>query len=172
MSLPRCTRRLTVGDALFGLGGPNGKRHYVLLPGGRVYLGHATGSPFDLPAKALKASDHGVPGGENMMAHDDGTVCYFTTREAAHLVGLPGDYGFPRSWAESMRRPGNAAPRSTRRGRRKLAGKSRGRRSPAPASVKAPGGVRFGPRCGQEDDSRPKGLVPAYQKGLMDAART
>ena len=100
---------LTVRDALLGLGEPNGKRNHVLQPGARVYPGH-TGSPLDLPAKALKAGDHGVPGGENMMVRDDGTVRYFTTREAARLVGLPDDYEFPRSWSESMRQLGNAVP--------------------------------------------------------------
>jgi len=44
------------------------------------------------------------------MVRDDGTVRYFTTREAARLVGLPDDYEFPRSWSESMRQLGNAVP--------------------------------------------------------------
>ncbi len=100
---------VTVRDALSGLGEPNGVRNHVAQPGARVYPGH-TGSPLDLPAKALKAGDHGVPGGENMMVRDDGTVRYFTTREAARLVGLPDDYEFPRSWTESMRQLGNAVP--------------------------------------------------------------
>ncbi len=100
---------VTVRDALRGLGEPNGCWNHVLQPGARVYPGH-TGSPLDLPAKALKAGDHGVPGGENMMVRDDGTVRYFTTREAARLVGLPDDYEFPRSWTESMRQLGNAVP--------------------------------------------------------------
>ncbi|MDG5969337.1 DNA (cytosine-5-)-methyltransferase [Xanthobacter sp. V2C-8] len=100
---------MTVRDTLLGLGEPNGKRNHVLQTGARVYPGH-TGSPLDLPAKALKAGDHGVPGGENMMVRDDGTVRYFTTREAARLVGLPDEYEFPRSWTESMRQLGNAVP--------------------------------------------------------------
>lgn len=100
---------VTVRDTLDGLGEPNGKRNHVLQIGARVYAGH-TGSPLDLPAKALKAGDHGVPGGENMMVRDDGSVRYFTTREAARLVGLPDDYEFPRSWTESMRQLGNAVP--------------------------------------------------------------
>jgi DNA (cytosine-5)-methyltransferase 1 len=100
---------VTVRDALEGLGEPNGKRNHFLQIGARVYPGH-TGSPLDLPAKALKAGDHGVPGGENMMVRDDGSVRYFTTREAARLVGLPDDYEFPRSWTESMRQLGNAVP--------------------------------------------------------------
>lgn len=100
---------VTIRDVLIGLGEPDGKRNHLLQVGAKVYPGH-TGSPLDLPAKALKAGDHGVPGGENMMVRDDGAVRYFTTREAARLVGLPDEYEFPRSWSESMRQLGNAVP--------------------------------------------------------------
>lgn len=100
---------VTVRDALAGLGEPNGKANHVFQDGARVYPGH-TGSPLDQPAKALKAGDHGVPGGENMMVRDDGSVRYFTLREAARLQGLPDTYHFPRSWTESMRQLGNAVP--------------------------------------------------------------
>ena len=100
---------VTTRDALADLGEPNGKGNHVFQDGARVYPGH-TGSPLDQPAKALKAGDHGVPGGENMMVRDDGTVRYFTTREAARLQGLPDTYQFPRSWTESMRQLGNAVP--------------------------------------------------------------
>lgn len=99
----------TVRDAVAGLGEPDGQRNHVHQSGARIYPGH-TGSLLDLPAKALKAGDHGVPGGENMMVLDDRSVRYFTTREAARLVGLPDDYLFPRSWSESMRQLGNAVP--------------------------------------------------------------
>ena len=99
----------TVRDALAGLGEPDGKRNHVLQGGAKVYPGH-TGSLLDEPAKALKAGDHGVPGGENMMVRDDGSVRYFTTREAARLQGLPDDWAFPSSWTESMRQLGNAVP--------------------------------------------------------------
>ncbi|BEP60016.1 hypothetical protein GmRootV213_05700 [Variovorax sp. V213] len=100
---------ITVRDALHGLGEPDGKTNHVFQDGARVYPGH-TGSPLDQPAKALKAGDHGVPGGENMMVRDDGSVRYFTIREAARLQGLPDTYHFPRSWTESMRQLGNAVP--------------------------------------------------------------
>ncbi len=100
---------MTVRDAIEGLGDPDGLRNHIHQPGAKVYPGH-TGSPLDRPAKALKAGDHGVPGGENMMVRDDKSVRYFTTREAARLVGMPDDYLFPRSWSESMRQLGNAVP--------------------------------------------------------------
>jgi DNA (cytosine-5)-methyltransferase 1 len=98
-----------VRDALAGLGEPNGVNSHILQDGARSYVGH-TGSPLDLPAKALKAGDHGVPGGENMLVRGDGSVRYFSLRESARLMGLPDDYSFPRSWTESMRQMGNAVP--------------------------------------------------------------
>jgi DNA (cytosine-5)-methyltransferase 1 len=100
---------VTLRDAISGLGDPNGRRNHVFRDGARIYSGH-TGSPLDMPAKALKAGDHGVPGGENMIRFPDGSVRYLTAREAARLVGLPDDYDFPRSWTESMRQMGNAVP--------------------------------------------------------------
>lgn len=100
---------VTVRDALHGLGEPDGINNHSMQSGAKAYPGH-TGSPLDLPAKALKAGDHGVPGGENMMLRDDGTVRYFSIRESARLMGLPDDYSFPRSWTESMRQMGNAVP--------------------------------------------------------------
>lgn len=106
---PREKPWVTVRDALKGLGEPTGSNNHIFQPGARVYKGH-TGSPLDQPAKALKAGDHGVPGGENMMVRDDGSVRYFTLREAARLVGLPDEYAFPTSWSESMRQLGNAVP--------------------------------------------------------------
>ena len=99
----------TVREAIHDLGEPNGANGHLFQDGARVYPGH-TGSPLDLPAKALKAGDHGVPGGENMLVRDDGSVRYFTIRESARLMGLPDDYVFPRSWTESMRQMGNAVP--------------------------------------------------------------
>ena len=83
--------------------------NHFLNPGARSYPGH-TGSPFDEPAKALKAGDHGVPGGENTLRFDDGTVRYFSVRECARLQSFPDDWTFEGSWTESMRQLGNAVP--------------------------------------------------------------
>lgn len=106
---PRGLRWVTVRDKLECLGEPTGMNNHIFQAGARSYKGH-TGSPLDQPAKALKAGDHGVPGGENMMVLPGGGVRYFTTREAARLQGLPDEYEFPRSWTESMRQLGNAVP--------------------------------------------------------------
>jgi DNA (cytosine-5)-methyltransferase 1 len=100
---------VTVRDAIADLGPPNGLANHVPQPGARTYAGH-TGSPLDEPAKALKAGDHGVPGGENMMICENGRVRYFTVREAARLQGLPDDFVFECAWSEAMRQIGNAVP--------------------------------------------------------------
>ncbi len=104
----------TVRDAMSGLPHPDVAEQEKIFnhrfqPGARVYPGH-TGSPLDFPAKTLKAGDHGVPGGENMLALADGSVRYFTVRESARLQTFPDWFGFPCSWTESMRQIGNAVP--------------------------------------------------------------
>lgn len=78
-------------------------------PGARVYPGH-TGSYLDEPSKTLKAGVHGVPGGENMLRRADGSVRYFSTREAARLQTFPDDYRLHGAWTECMRQLGNAVP--------------------------------------------------------------
>lgn len=106
---PKTRAWRTVRDALASLGEPNGKRNHVFQAGARTYPGH-TGSESDMPAKALKAGMHGVPGGENMLRLEGGGVRYFTIREMARLQGLPDRYAFPGSWTESTRQLGNAVP--------------------------------------------------------------
>ena len=100
-------------DALVGLPDPVRcpipELNHVFVDGARSYPGH-TGSPLDLPAKTLKAGDHGVPGGENMILLPDGRVRYFTLREAARMQTFSDDYLFPSSWTETMRQLGNAVP--------------------------------------------------------------
>lgn len=78
-------------------------------PGARSYPGH-NGSPLDAPAKALKAGDHGVPGGENMLRFPDDSVRYFSVRECARIQTFPDEWVLEGSWTESMRQLGNAVP--------------------------------------------------------------
>ncbi len=77
--------------------------------GARPYPGH-TGSYLDEASKTLKAGVHGVPGGENMLRRADGSVRYFSTREAARLQTFPDSYKFHGAWSECMRQLGNAVP--------------------------------------------------------------
>lgn len=113
---PALPRWRTVRDALFGLPDPEkepkaaaGFLNHQFQPGARSYPGH-TGSPLDEPAKTLKAGDHGVPGGENMLRRPDGSIRYFSVRESARLQAFPDNFLFHGSWTETMRQLGNAVP--------------------------------------------------------------
>ena len=105
----------TVRDAMIGLPKPGahgtarGWLDHRLQSGARSYPGH-TGSPLDEPSKALKAGVHGVPGGENMMRFPDGSVRYYSTREAARIQTFPDRYALHGAWTEAMRQIGNAVP--------------------------------------------------------------
>lgn len=106
----------TVRDALVGLPDPELEPvkaarflNHTHNPGARSYPGH-TGSPLDEPAKALKAGDHGVPGGENMLVRADGSLRYFTIRESARLQDFDDDFYFPGNTSNVMRQLGNAVP--------------------------------------------------------------
>jgi DNA (cytosine-5)-methyltransferase 1 len=102
----------TVRDALGRLPDPisnHGMIDHIFRDGARIYPGH-TGSILDLPAKTIKAGDHGVPGGENMIRFPDGTVRYLTIFEAKRLQTFPDNFVVKGGWGESMRQIGNAVP--------------------------------------------------------------
>lgn len=102
----------TVRDTLNNLPDPkidSGISDHVFRDGARIYPGH-TGSILDLPAKTIKAGDHGVPGGENMIRFPDGNVRYLTVFEAKLLQTFPRDFVIKGSWGEAMRQIGNAVP--------------------------------------------------------------
>lgn len=113
---PRLAPWRTVRDAISDLPDPEKNpaaaadfHNHRFQPGARSYPGH-TGSPLDEPAKTLKAGDHGVPGGENMLLRPDGSIRYFTVRESARLQTFPDEFLFHGSWTETMRQLGNAVP--------------------------------------------------------------
>lgn len=108
------TRWQTVRDAIADLPDPQGKRadlylNHAFIPGARKYPGH-TGSTLDEPAKTLKAGQHGVPGGENMLRFKWGRVRYFTIRECARLQTFPDNFLFTGPWSAIIRQLGNAVP--------------------------------------------------------------
>jgi DNA (cytosine-5)-methyltransferase 1 len=111
--LPTLAPWRTVRDALQDMPEPgradSSWLNHRFQDGARSYPGH-TGSPLDLPAKTLKAGGHGVPGGENMMVRDDGSVRYFSVRESARLQTFPDAYELHGAWSEAMRQLGNAVP--------------------------------------------------------------
>lgn len=105
----------TTRDAISDLPAPHRQKkgaeslNHDFRGGAKSYPGH-TGSYLEDPSKTLKAGVHGVPGGENMLRRADGSVRYFTTREAARIQSFPDTYKFHGAWSECMRQLGNAVP--------------------------------------------------------------
>lgn len=102
----------TVRDAFKGVPEPYETHDipdHVFKDGARTYPGH-DGSFIDSPAKTLKAGGHGVPGGENMIRYEDGSVRYFTVYEGKILQTFPRDFVVTGAWGEGMRQIGNAVP--------------------------------------------------------------
>lgn len=108
-------RMRTVRDAVSDLpahtaqGAPGFADHVTAPREAKAYKGH-TGSPYDDPSKTLRAGDHGVSGGENMIAYPDGSYRHFTVREAARIQSFPDDYAFPGTWSDGLKQLGNAVP--------------------------------------------------------------
>lgn len=103
---------VTVREAIKDLPSPKKKNsfnNHSFKDGAKSYPGH-TGSFIDEPSKTLKAGDHGVPGGENMVRFTDDSIRYFTIREAARIQTFPDDYHISGVWSECMRQIGNAVP--------------------------------------------------------------
>src|SRR5690606_23982614 len=103
---------VTVREAIQDLPSPKSKNEFnnhEYRDGAKSYPGH-TGSPIDEPSKTLKAGDHGVPGGENMIRYNDDSIRYYTVREAARIQTFPDDYHISGAWSECMRQIGNAVP--------------------------------------------------------------
>jgi DNA (cytosine-5)-methyltransferase 1 len=102
----------TVRDTISNLPDPQsnyGIEDHIFHDGARIYPGH-TGSILDAPAKTIKAGDHGVPGGENMIRFPDGSVRYLTVLEAKRLQTFPDNFVVKGVWGEAMRQIGNAVP--------------------------------------------------------------
>jgi DNA (cytosine-5)-methyltransferase 1 len=107
MFSPSMERWRTVRDAISHLS--KKVMNHELKDGARLYPGH-TGSEIDQPSKTLKAGDHGVPGGENMVRYYDNSVRYFSVRESCRIQTFPDEFYISGSWTEGMRQIGNAVP--------------------------------------------------------------
>lgn len=107
--LPWVTLRQAISDLPDPVSNPIPEIDHVHRAGAKSYPGH-TGSAIDEPSKTLKAGDHGVPGGENMIRFNDDSIRYLTPREASRLQTFPDEYKIEGVWSEYMRQIGNAVP--------------------------------------------------------------
>ena len=118
------TTRDAIGDLPEPIpaGSPGVLDHEAAPRAAKAYKGH-TGSAVDSPSKTLRAGDHGVSGGENMVDYGEaagkGRYRHFTVREAARVQGFPDDYAFPEpfdgggrggKWSAGLKQLGNAVP--------------------------------------------------------------
>ena len=87
---------------------PNCNNHWT-IEGAKAYAGHV-GSVLDWPSKTIKAGVHGVPGGENAVISDDGSLRYFTLRELARIQSFPDEHFFTGARSSVTRQIGNAVP--------------------------------------------------------------
>jgi DNA (cytosine-5)-methyltransferase 1 len=102
-------KSVSVREALASLGEPSDERedgHTLHKRKAKVYQ-HRNGSDPDLPSKTVMA---GVPGGVNTMRLEDGTVRYYTIREACRVQTFPDSYSFPHCWSRNFKQIGNAVP--------------------------------------------------------------
>ena len=108
---PWQTVRDVIGDLPSPVDSPHSNRYpdHIFKSGAKTYPGH-TGSYIDAPSKTIKAGGHGVPGGENMLRNEDGSVRYFTVLEAKRIQTFPDNYTITGAWSEAMRQIGNAVP--------------------------------------------------------------
>ena len=100
---------ISVREALSHLGEPDGVNQHVLHGKARSYSGH-TGTNPDGPSKTIVAGANGCPGGANTIRQADGSLRYYTIREAATLQTFPQHYRFPDVWTHAFKIIGNAVP--------------------------------------------------------------
>jgi DNA (cytosine-5)-methyltransferase 1 len=94
----------TIRDALVGVPHPQENHSipdHIFKGGARIYPGHS-GSAIDQPSKTIKAGGHGVPGGENVIRYEDGSVRYFTIFEAKLIQTFPKDFIITGAWGEAI----------------------------------------------------------------------
>lgn len=113
---PTCSNkneRRTISQELKNIPSPqspiNKIADHKFIAGAKIYPGH-TGSDVRKPSKTIKAGAHGVPGGENMLKFEDGTLRYMTVYEAKLIQTFPKTFKITGSWGEAMRQIGNAVP--------------------------------------------------------------
>lgn len=110
---PDAARWLTVRDALASLPDPKSPSakhlhgHTFVATRATLYEGH-NGNILDWPAKTVKAGVHGVPGGEGIVALDNGNARRLTVRETARLQTFPDEWEFAGSRSHAFRQLGNA----------------------------------------------------------------